>query len=63
MEVFIREVSPHKKKAKKKSLKKSDHKHEYELVEKEALTIKTWFNYTEVCKICGKINNELRIEK
>lgn len=63
MDKFIDDETKHRKKSKKKKPKKSDHKHEYELVEKEELVIKGWFNYKEVCKICGKVNNKFRIER
>jgi hypothetical protein len=53
----------HKKKIKNKKPKKSDHKHEYELIEKEPWAIKNWFNYKQVCKICGKVYTELYIER
>lgn len=57
------DVTSYRKKANKKKVKKSNHKHEYELVEIESLAIKNWFTHIEVCKICGKERNQLRIEK
>ncbi len=42
----------------KKKIKKSDHKHEYELVEMET---KQWFTHEKVCKICGHVSNKIRI--
>jgi hypothetical protein len=60
---FTDDNTPHKKRAKKKSQKKSDHKHDYELVEIEEWAIKNWFTHKEVCKICSKVNNQLRIMK
>lgn len=56
------EQMPHKKKSKKKPPKKSDHKHDYELVEKDE-SLKNWFTHKYVCKICGKENTEFRIKK
>lgn len=40
--------------------KKSDHKHEYELVEVKATG---WFTHEKICKICGHVNNRIRIDK
>ncbi|MET3209724.1 UNVERIFIED_CONTAM: hypothetical protein ABIC26_002671 [Paenibacillus sp. PvR008] len=39
--------------------KKSNHKHEYVLVEIER---KGWFTHEKVCKHCGHINNRLRLK-
>lgn len=41
-----------------KSIKKSDHKHDYELVEMKE---KRWFTHEKKCKICGHINNRIRV--
>lgn len=38
--------------------KKSDHKHEYKLV--EILDV-GWFTHKKVCKICGHINDKIRV--
>ena len=57
------EIVRHKKRSVKRKPKKSKHKHEYELVEKEQLVLPQWFNYKEVCKICGKVNGEFRVER
>ncbi len=40
-----------------KSSKKSDHKHEYELVKIDH----GWFTHEKKCKICGHVNNRLAI--
>lgn len=40
--------------------KKSDHKHEYELLE---IPEESWFTHKLVCKICGHIGNRLTIYK
>ncbi|SUA70249.1 Uncharacterised protein [Paenibacillus polymyxa] len=40
--------------------KKSNHKHEYELLEvKEG----NWFTHEKRCKICGHLNSRLKIEQ
>lgn len=41
----------------KQKTKKSDHKHEYELVEMKE---KAWFTHEKKCKICGHVNNKIR---
>lgn len=51
------EVFPHKKK-KKKTVRKSNHKHQYITAE---LPKKLWFTHIVVCVICGHITNEIRI--
>lgn len=63
MGYFIDDEIPHKKysKRKKKHPKKSDHKHDYELVEIIPKAIKNWFTHKKVCTICGKVYTELRI--
>lgn len=63
MDNFFDQDTPHRKRSNKKKKKKSDHKHEYELVEIKEWRIKNWFTHKEVCKICGKENNQFRIEK
>lgn len=63
MDRYIDDIAPHRKRVNKKKTKKSNHKHEYELVEIEPWKIKRWFTHKEVCKICGKERNHLRIEK
>lgn len=66
MKEFIDDNMPYKKKPKKKKSKKSDHKHDYELIEVRELDVigwRKWFTNVEVCKICGKENNMLRIKK
>lgn len=63
MNQYMDDVTPYRKRANKKKIKKSDHKHEYELVEVQPWSIKNWFTHIEVCKICGKERNQLRIEK
>lgn len=40
--------------------KKSNHKHEYELIE---IKKDGWFTHEKTCKICGHVNNRLRIEQ
>jgi rRNA maturation protein Nop10 len=55
MKTFVDDITPHKKKRNKKTPKKANHKHEYELVKKKETA--GWFNYEEKCKICGKITN------
>ncbi|WP_342423155.1 hypothetical protein [Paenibacillus sp. FSL E2-0178] len=40
--------------------KKSDHKHEYELIEIES---DGWFTHAKTCKICGQVYTRLRIIK
>lgn len=52
------EIIKHKKKRINKS-KKSDHKHDYELVDIED-RIFTWFTKIEVCRICGREGNSFR---
>lgn len=51
------------RKNKKKKPKKSNHKHEYEIVEIKEWSIEGWFTHKKVCKICGKINSKLKIDK
>lgn len=63
MNQYIDDNTPHKKKSIKKKPKKSDHKHNYESVEVKEWVITNWFTHKEVCKICGKVNNQLKIEK
>jgi hypothetical protein len=63
MDKFIDDETRHKKKSKKKKQKKSDHKHEYEIIEKKEWVVTNWFTHIKVCKICGKVFNELYIEK
>lgn len=36
--------------------KKSNHKHEYELIE----IVEGWFTHKKVCKICGHVNEKIR---
>lgn len=36
--------------------KKSNHKHEYELIEIN----EGWFTHEKKCKICGHVNNKIR---
>jgi hypothetical protein len=57
-----KEIPKHRKKSKKKTPRKSNHKHEYKLVEKKEWVIEGWFTHIEVCMICGKVNNKLRID-
>lgn len=57
------EVIRHVRKSKKKTPKKSNHKHDYEIIEKEEAGVNDWFRFVEVCKICGKKNNEYRRDK
>jgi len=38
--------------------KKSDHKHNYELVE---IKENEWFTHEKKCKICGHVNDKVRI--
>ena len=59
---FADEVTPYKKKSKKKTQKKSDHKHEFELIEKEKTLLNHWFTHKEVCKICEKERDSLHIQ-
>lgn len=40
--------------------KKSNHKHEYVLVEIEE---KQWFTHEKKCKLCGHVTNRIRIEE
>jgi len=47
------------KKRKNKTIKKSDHKHEYELQDREGRW--SWFNKVEVCKICKREGNRIKI--
>lgn len=63
MDENFSELMPHKKRSTKKKVKKSDHKHIYKILEKQPLNILGWFNFKEVCEICGKVKNEFRIEK
>ncbi|MGE6347918.1 hypothetical protein ACQKIY_25410 [Bacillus mycoides] len=37
--------------------KKSDHKHDYELVK---INNDGWFTHEKKCKICGHVNNKIR---
>lgn len=46
------------KKKTKPSIKKSDHKHIYEVIDIDESIL--WFNKREVCKVCGRIGNEFR---
>lgn len=39
--------------------KKSNHKHVYDYVE---LKEKAWFTHEKVCRICGHVNNLVRLE-
>lgn len=39
--------------------KKSNHKHVYELKEIEK---PEWFTHEKICKICGHVNDRIRIE-
>ncbi|MBT2759926.1 hypothetical protein [Paenibacillus sp. ISL-20] len=39
--------------------KKSNHKHEYELVE---IKQGGWFTHEKACKICGHLNSRLRVD-
>lgn len=63
MDEFLNEIPKHRKKKKKKTPKKANHKHQYELVEKQKGEINGWFTHIEKCRICGKERTELRIEK
>lgn len=38
--------------------KKSDHKHDYELVEIKEVS---WFTHEKVCKLCGHVNDRVRV--
>ncbi|UNY48773.1 hypothetical protein P9294_gp058 [Bacillus phage FADO] len=40
--------------------KKSNHKHDYELIE---IKNDDWFTHKKKCKICGHVNNRIRINK
>lgn len=60
---FEDEAIPHRKKSKKKTPKKSKHKHDYELIEKEKWVIDHWFDYRYVCTICGKTYTEVKIDR
>ena len=58
---FADDVTPHKKKSKKKAPPKSKHKHNYEVIELEKSTSNRWFTHQHVCTICGKSYNEIRL--
>lgn len=40
--------------------KKSNHKHEYELIKIED---KQWYTHAKICKICGHVYTRLRINR
>ncbi len=40
--------------------KKSNHKHEYELIE---LKEDSWYTHEQKCKICGHVYTRLRVEQ
>lgn len=63
MQDFTDDKTPYKKKSNKKTPKKADHKHEYELVEKQPILFGTWFNYIERCKFCGKSKSEIHFDE
>jgi hypothetical protein len=44
----------------RKTTKKSNHKHEYELIE---IKEKGWFTHAKTCEICGHVYTRLRIIK
>lgn len=63
MDEFFDEIPKHKKKSKKKPPKKTNHKHEYEIVKKEKWPVKGLYTYIERCKICNKEKSRLILDE
>ena len=62
MNEFANEIPRYRKKSSKRIPMKSDHKHDYEVIEIKKWSLQGWFTYVEACKICGKVSNRLHIE-
>jgi hypothetical protein len=62
MDKFNDDDVRHRSKSKRQNPKKSDHKHDYVLVEKEQWSISNWFTCKYVCTICGKEYEKVEIE-